>query len=190
MKVLLLDNYDSFTYNLLHLMEQFEGVETVVLRNDEITVDQAAVYDRILISPGPGLPSEAGITKKLIAEYYNSKPIFGICLGLQAIGEVCGGNIYNMPEVMHGVSTKTIIIDPGEELFKGISSPFLTGRYHSWALKKETLPVNLHVTAIDDEGVIMAARHDNNLLRGVQFHPESILTDFGRQIVENWLFHC
>jgi anthranilate synthase component 2 len=190
MKILLLDNFDSFTYNLFHLLDQFDGVETEVKRNDEIGLEEVKKYDRIVISPGPGLPSEAGITMRVLSEYMNTKPILGVCLGMQALAEACGGKIFNLPNVMHGVASETIITDRKEKLFKDIFSPFLTGRYHSWAVEKETLPGVLSVTAVDKSENIMALRHENNLLRGVQFHPESILTEYGKKMMENWLKEC
>jgi anthranilate synthase component 2 len=190
MHILLLNNYDSFTYNLLHLIELFDGMKVEVVRNDQMIVQDAEKYDRIIISPGPGLPSEAGITKDLIRKYYSSKPMLGVCLGMQAMAEACGGKIYNLTRVFHGVAEPTIIIDTNEKLFAGIPSPFRTGRYHSWAVQKENLPSCLHVTAIDKDGDIMSFSHENQLMRGVQFHPESILTDFGKELMSNWLFHC
>lgn len=190
MKILLLDNYDSFTFNLFHLAGQFDGVEVDVFRNDEITIEEAGRYDRFIISPGPGLPSEAGITKILIEKYYSSKPILGVCLGMQAMAEVCGGRLFNLPRVFHGVAEETFITDGSEALFKGISSPFKSGRYHSWCVDAESLPAALSITAVDQYRNIMALTHENQLLRGVQFHPESILTEFGKTLMSNWLFHC
>jgi anthranilate synthase component 2 len=190
MKILLLDNYDSFTFNLLHLVEQFDGVEVDVFRNDEITVDEAGRYDRFVVSPGPGLPDEAGITKKLIERFYTVKPILGVCLGMQAMTEVCGGRLFNLTRVFHGVAEETFITDANEALFKGINSPFKCGRYHSWGADAESLPSALRITAIDRYKNIMALTHENQLLRGVQFHPESILTEFGKTLISNWLLHC
>jgi anthranilate synthase component 2 len=190
MKILLLDNYDSFTYNLFHLVDQFNGVETDVLRNDEITVIQAEKYDRIIISPGPGLPSEAGITLDLIRKYFSSKPILGVCLGMQAMAEAFGGKLINLPRVFHGVSLETIITDKEEKLFKDIPHHFKSGRYHSWCVDKEHLPPVFRITAEDESGNLMAITHENQLLRGVQFHPESILTESGNILMANWLQRC
>ena len=190
MKILIFDNYDSFTYNLVHLVEKILHIPVEVFRNDEITLDQGGIYDRIIISPGPGLPSESGITSEIIRHYFSSKPILGVCLGMQAIAEVCGAKLFNIEKVFHGVSEKTIITDSNEKLFNGISSPFNAGRYHSWGVDKSTLPASLKVTAVDQFGNIMALTHENQLMRGVQFHPESILTEFGNVLMKNWLFHC
>lgn len=190
MKILLLDNYDSFTYNLFHLVDQFKGVETDVLRNDEITVIQAEKYDRIIISPGPGLPSEAGITLDLIRKFHSTKPILGVCLGMQAMAEVFGGKLINLPRVFHGVSMRTIIIDKEEKLFEGIPNHFKSGRYHSWCVDREHLPQVFRITAEDESGYLMAITHENQLLRGVQFHPESILTESGNLLMANWLLRC
>jgi anthranilate synthase component 2 len=190
LKILLLDNFDSFTYNLHHLLTSIDGVEADVFRNDEITVGDAALYDRIVISPGPGIPSGAGITMQLISENLYVKPVLGICLGMQALAEVCGGKIFNLEKVMHGVAVPTMITDDEEKLFSGISSPFLTGRYHSWAVERNNLPEDLLITAIDPDGIIMGLTHKNNLLRGVQFHPESILTENGLLMMKNWVGRC
>ncbi len=190
MKVLLLDNFDSFTYNLFHLVDQFDNVRTDVLRNDEITADDASEYDRILISPGPGIPAESGCTLNVIKSWYEVKPILGICLGLQAITEALGGRIYNMDKVFHGISRKTYIVDEGEKLFHSVPSPFLSGHYHSWAVDKQHIPAELKITASDEDGIVMAMSHKNGLLKGVQFHPESILTEHGKTLISNWLFRC
>ena len=190
MKILLLDNYDSFTYNLFHLVDRFEGVDTDVVRNDEINTIQAEKYDRIIISPGPGLPSEAGITLDLIHKYYSSKPILGVCLGMQAMAEAFGGKLINLPRVFHGVSMETIITDKEEKLFEGTPHHFKSGRYHSWCVDKEHLPPVFRITAEDESGYLMAITHENQLLRGVQFHPESILTESGNLLMANWLLRC
>jgi anthranilate synthase component II len=190
MKILLLDNYDSFTYNLLHLVDQFDGIETDVIRNDEISIGRVEQYDRILISPGPGIPSEAGITQDLIRMYHASKPILGVCLGMQAMAEVFGGKLINLLRVFHGVSLETKITARDEKLFEGIPSSFKSGRYHSWAVDRKYLPAAFNITAEDEFGYVMAITHENQLLRGVQFHPESILTDCGKLLMANWLFRC
>jgi anthranilate synthase component 2 len=189
MNILLLDNYDSFTYNLLHLLEQFDGIRTEVKRNDEITVGEAHVYDRIVLSPGPGLPSDAGVMNDIIRIFYNQKPILGICLGMQAMAEVFGGRLNNIPKVFHGVAINTLITDVQDDLFHGISSPFLAGRYHSWCVDRE-LPDGFKITAIDEAGYVMGISHRNKLMHGVQFHPESIMTDCGKTIISNWLVRC
>jgi anthranilate synthase component II len=187
MKILLLDNYDSFTYNLLHLVEQFDGVLVDVHRNDEIKIEAVQKYDKILLSPGPGLPSEAGILKPLIKEYSNSKSILGICLGMQAIGEVFGAKLFNLEKVQHGVANTTTVIDKSEVLYNGIPSKFKTGRYHSWMVSRENLPEVLQITSVDEQQNIMSLRHTTLDVRGVQFHPESVLTDYGKEIMENWI---
>lgn len=190
MRILLLDNYDSFTYNLLHIVDRHDGVEVDVYRNDEIEVSHAESYDRIIISPGPGLPAEAGITLKMIKEYYTRKPILGVCLGMQAIAEIFGAKLSNLEKVYHGVAEETIITDKSEKLFEGIPANFKSGRYHSWTVDAKTLSADLKVTALDHEGNIMGLSHVNQLTRGIQFHPESILTEFGNKLMENWLFRC
>ncbi len=187
MKILLLDNYDSFTFNLLHLLEQFETVEVDVFRNDEITVEEVRVYDKIILSPGPGLPEDAGITMELIAEFGSSKPILGVCLGHQAIAQSFGGKLINLSVVQHGVSTQTTVTDRSEKLFHRIPEKFKTGRYHSWIVDSQQLPKCLEVTALDQNQNIMALRHSVYDVRGVQFHPESILTEYGKLLIGNWL---
>lgn len=190
MRIFLLDNYDSFTYNLVHLFEQFDGVEIDVFRNDEVLPEAAATYDRIVLSPGPGIPSEAGILLPLIKTYSTSKKIFGVCLGLQAIVEAFGGSLYNLPHVLHGVARPVHRQQPVDSLFAGLPSVFSSGRYHSWAVDESSLPSCFHVTARDEKGVIVALTHENELVRGVQFHPESILTDYGKSLIDNWLSRC
>jgi anthranilate synthase component II len=186
-KILLLDNYDSFTYNLLHLVEQFDGVLVDVHRNDEIKIEAVQKYDKILLSPGPGLPSEAGILKPLIKEYSNSKSILGVCLGIQAIGEVFGAKLFNLDKVQHGVANTTTVTDASEILFKDIPVKFKTGRYHSWMVSRENLPEVLQITSVDEQQNIMSLRHTTLDVRGVQFHPESVLTDYGKEIMRNWI---
>jgi len=187
MKILLLDNYDSFTFNLVHLVEQFDGVEVDVFRNDGISLKQAATYDKIILSPGPGLPVDAGITMKLIKKFHAEKPILGVCLGHQAIAEAFGGALFNLATVQHGVSSETTIIDKSEKLFRNIPEVFKTGRYHSWMVDKNELPGCFTITAEDENQNIMALRHKTFDLRGVQFHPESILTEYGKTLIGNWL---
>lgn len=186
MKILVLDNYDSFTYNLVHLLKDL-GQEPTVLRNDKITLEEVANYDKILLSPGPGVPSEAGIMPELLQKYGATKSILGVCLGHQAIGEAFGGSISNMAEVFHGVATNTTILDRKEHLFDQIPDNIATCRYHSWVVNSHDLPDCLQVTATDEFGNIMAIRHKSYDVRGVQFHPESYITDFGKQMIANWL---
>jgi anthranilate synthase component 2 len=187
MRLLVLDNYDSFTYNLVHLLEELNCNDITVCRNDKITVAEAAHFDKILLSPGPGIPEEAGILKPLIQELSTSKSIFGVCLGHQAIAEVFGGTLINLSEVYHGVPSKLEVIQPESTLFKHLPRTFSVGRYHSWAVSKEHFPKELQITAIDKEGEVMALQHKTLSVYGVQFHPESVLTEYGRQLVQNWL---
>lgn len=187
MKILILDNYDSFTYNLVHLVEQFDGVEVIVKRNDEITLAEVNDYDKIILSPGPGLPKDAGIMNKLIKTYSDKKSILGVCLGHQAIAECFGGGLINLERPSHGVSVETIITDSDERLFNHLPKQFDTGRYHSWAVESETLPSELKITAIDNSGIIMAISHKDFDVKGIQFHPESILSEYGKEIIANWL---
>ena len=187
MKILIIDNYDSFTYNLVHLVEKITGEFPTVYRNDEIELEDIHAYDLIMLSPGPGIPDEAGILKDTIKMYAGKKPIFGVCLGLQAITEVFGGSIVNMDEVFHGVATQMKVTQPEAEIFKGIPSEFLAARYHSWIASKEDFPEVLEVTAEDEEGGIMAIRHRHFPVSAVQFHPESILTEVGEQLVRNFI---
>jgi len=186
MNILLFDNYDSFTYNLYHILTDL-GVKADVVRNDKITLDEINKYDKILLSPGPGIPSEAGLLLPLIEHYAPTKSILGVCLGEQAIAEVFGAKLENLKQVYHGVCSDIRIIaeDP---IFKGLTPGIRAGRYHSWVVSKEELPECLEVTAVDAaEGMIMALRHKTYDVRGIQFHPESILTPQGKQILENWL---
>ncbi len=189
MKILLIDNYDSFTYNLFHQLNLFEE-DVDVVRNNEIDFGIAEKYDRFVFSPGPGLPSEAGKMPALIRMFRDRKKMLGICLGMQAIAEAEGAKLHNMVEVLHGVSLPTRVSDKNEPLFFEIPEMFNTGRYHSWIVSDEALPSGLHITAMDDIGGIMALTHENQLLRGVQFHPESILTEFGNALISNWLYRC
>ena len=186
MKILVLDNYDSFTYNLVQYIAELTGDTPSVFRNDAISLDDVDAYDFIVLSPGPGLPSEAGIMPELIKRYASTKHIFGVCLGMQAIGEAFGGELYNLPKVYHGVATPIQIIDSQELIFKNIPRQILVGRYHSWAVVRATLPPELRITAEDTEGVIMALSHKRHNVCGVQFHPESIMTDYGKQILRNF----
>lgn len=185
MRILLLDNYDSFTWNLEHLLAQFADVS--VRRNDEVTVEEAARYDRIVLSPGPGLPSEAGIMPELVRQLMPTHPLLGVCLGLQAIVESCGGGLYNLSSVRHGVAVDCVPVPPVDPLFRGIGAPFAAGLYHSWAADPAKMPAELEVTARSAEGVIMAVRHRRFPAKGVQFHPESVMTPAGPAIIRNWL---
>jgi anthranilate synthase component 2 len=186
-KILLLDNFDSFTYNLVHLVEQFDDVEVSVFRNNAIQISEAMNYDRIILSPGPGLPDEAGILKPLIREMSGRKSILGICLGLQAIAEVFGGTLFNLEKVQHGVATDTIVTETNELIFKNLPLRFKTGRYHSWGVNRADLPPSLRVTSQDADGNIMSLRHTAYDIAGLQFHPESVLTEYGKEMMGNWL---
>lgn len=187
MKIVLIDNYDSFTYNLVHLVKAlgFTGIE--VHRNDKIDLSEIKKYDKIMLSPGPGIPSEAGILLDVIKEYAPSKSILGVCLGHQAIGEVFGGNLTNLSKVYHGIATPITVTKPDEILFKGLPAEFEVGRYHSWVVDREGFPDDLEITAEAEGGFIMGLSHKKFDVRGVQFHPESILTPLGADIMKNWL---
>lgn len=187
MRILILDNYDSFTYNLVHYVEEILGEKVDVYRNDEIALSEVARYDKILLSPGPGIPDEAGILKELIKTYMPAKSIFGVCLGCQAIAEVCGGSIRNLNKVYHGIATPIQVTSTEEYLFKGLPTEFMAGRYHSWVVNEEDLPAELEITSRDAEGQVMGLRHKEYDMRAVQFHPESVLTEHGKQMIRNWL---
>ncbi|MEM7380330.1 MAG: aminodeoxychorismate/anthranilate synthase component II [Bacteroidota bacterium] len=184
MKVLVIDNYDSFTYNLVHYLEDLDCTVTVK-RNDQLSLDDVDEYQKIVLSPGPGIPDEAGLLKEIIACYAPTKSILGVCLGQQAIGEVFGGTLVNLEEVYHGIATN-VRITVEDEIFKGLPEEIMVGRYHSWVVDTE-LPEELEVTSVDDNGQIMSLRHRSLNVRGVQFHPESVLTPEGKKILENWL---
>ena len=187
MKVAILDNYDSFTYNLVHAIEKILKQKIEVIRNDQVEVSYFEKFDKIVLSPGPGLPDEAGILKPLIKHWASTKSILGVCLGQQAIGEVFGGELVNLDKVYHGVATDIIQLGTNEKLFSGIPEIFEAGRYHSWIVKRDNLPDCLEITAVDHQDQIMALRHKIYDVRGVQFHPESVLTPLGEKIIENWL---
>jgi len=187
MKILILDNYDSFTYNLVHMVEKITGIFPAVFRNDEISIEDINYYDMIMLSPGPGIPEEAGILKEVIKTYAGIKPIFGVCLGLQAITEVFGGEIINLEAVFHGVATKMTVTDKNATIFKEVPETFLAARYHSWAATDEGFPEEIQVTARDEAGLIQAIEHKVFPISAVQFHPESILTDVGEQLVRNFI---
>ena len=184
MRILILDNYDSFTWNLHHLLEPLG--EVTVKRNDGISVDEAASFHRIVLSPGPGLPSEAGILPELVRRLIPTHPILGICLGMQAIAEACGGSLYNQATVKHGIAVPCIPELPTDPFFMGTEAPFEVGLYHSWAVDEGSLPKELRVVAKSTEGVIMALRHKRFPAFGVQFHPESVLTPSGAHMIRNW----
>jgi anthranilate synthase component II len=186
MKILVLDNYDSFTYNLVHIIREL-GHEMDIFRNDKISIAEVGKYDKILLSPGPGIPDEAGILKAVIKTYASSKSILGVCLGHQAIAEVFGGTLFNIPNVLHGVTSTVEVIEKDEKLFQQVPTTFTACHYHSWAVKPENLPAELKVTATNKDGLVMALAHTQLDVRGVQFHPESIMTEHGIQMIKNWL---
>lgn len=186
-RILIIDNYDSFTYNLVHLVNEI-GLQCEVWRNDKFSIGDVDAYDRIILSPGPGIPSEAGLLLEVIEKYAHTKSIFGVCLGQQAIAEVFGGKLYNLPQPMHGIATPIKVTDKTERLFTGLPETFKVGRYHSWVVDGNALPDCLAVTAIDEaDNSLMALTHKEYDVRGVQFHPESILTEFGKEMMQNWL---
>ena len=189
MKILMIDNYDSFTYNLVHMLETFDGVSVVVKRNDQLTLEDVVPFEKIVLSPGPGIPSEAGRMPEIVRAFAETKSILGVCLGHQCIGESFGGRLLNIEAPIHGKATPIEIVDPSEPLFQGLPRRFSVGRYHSWVVRNEGLPDDIKVTAVDDAGSIMALRHTRLDICGVQFHPESILTEHGRTMLENWITH-
>lgn len=184
--ILVIDNYDSFTFNLVHLLHEC-GVEATVWRNDKFNLADAEAFDKIILSPGPGIPEEAGLLLDLIRTYGPTKSILGVCLGQQAIAEVYGGQLFNLTMPFHGIATAIAITDQTEELFNDLPERFLVGRYHSWAVSEQGFPDVLKITAVDDTGVIMAISHKSFDVKGVQFHPESVLSEYGKKIVSNWL---
>ena len=186
MKIVIIDNYDSFTYNLSHLVKEL-GAEVTVVRNDQFELNDLVPYSKIILSPGPGIPSEAGLLLDVIRTYADKKPILGVCLGHQAIGEVFGGKLENLSDVFHGVATPCHIISD-DPIFSGIELDITIGRYHSWVVSKEDFPDCLEITAVSDEGQVMALRHKTLNVRGIQFHPESVLTPDGKKMIQNWLF--
>ena len=191
MKILVFDNYDSFTYNLVHLVEKITHEKVEVYRNDQIPMEKVKDYDKIILSPGPGIPIEAGLLLPLIKEYAPSKSILGVCLGHQAIGEAFGGKLINLSSVFHGVATKIEVRSQesgvGSPLFNGLPNELEVGRYHSWVVSKENFPDELEITAEDENGMIMGLQHKTYDVQGVQFHPESVLTPRGEEIMRNWL---
>lgn len=186
MRILVLDNYDSFTYNLVYILRELHSA-VEVFRNDKIALEEVSAYDKILLSPGPGIPSEAGIMQDLVRTYAPSKSILGICLGEQGIAEVFGASLENMTDVLHGVSHEVTVTDPADRLFRGIPASFKAGRYHSWTVIPSSVPEDLKITAVDNEGRVMGIAHTRYDVKGLQFHPESVLTEYGREMLENWL---
>ena len=186
MKIVVIDNYDSFTYNLVHIIREL-GYDMDIFRNDKITTEEIGRYDKILLSPGPGIPDEAGIMKDVIKTYQKTKSILGVCLGHQGIGEVFGASLYNIPDVLHGVTSAATVTDSTEKLFQDVPPIFKVTHYHSWAIVKDSIPADVKVTAINDAGIVLAIAHKTYDVRGVQFHPESIMTEHGKKIIKNWL---
>ena len=185
MKIVIIDNYDSFTYNLSHLIKE-AGAKVEVYRNDQFEMAQLEAFDKIVLSPGPGIPSEAGLLLDVIREYAGKKPILGVCLGHQAIGEVFGGKLENLSDVFHGVATEGSLLG-NDYLFEGLPERITMGRYHSWVVSKDHFPQCLEITALSDEGQIMALKHRELDIHGIQFHPESVLTPMGIKIIENFI---
>jgi anthranilate synthase component 2 len=185
-KIAVIDNYDSFTYNLVHYLEDL-NTKVTVFRNDEFELEDLQSFDKILLSPGPGIPDEAGLLKAVISKFAESKSILGVCLGQQAIGEVFGGSLINLEKVYHGVATNVTQTVQDESLFNGLPKDFEVGRYHSWVVSNADFPAVLEITSTDENGQIMSLRHKTLDVKGVQFHPESVLTPFGKQILENWV---
>ena len=186
MKILVIDNYDSFTYNLVHIIREL-GFGMDIFRNDKIDVDRVKAYDKILLSPGPGIPDEAGIMKQVIREFSASKSILGVCLGHQGIAEVFGAKLFNIPKVLHGVTSEIRVTRRDDHLFSGVPEKFRGTHYHSWAVVPESINGDLEVTATNDENLIMALSHRKFDVKGVQFHPESVMTEHGSRIISNWL---
>jgi len=186
-KTIIIDNYDSFTYNLVQIVNEIQGEEVTVRRNDETTIEEVATFDHIILSPGPGLPEEAGLLKEIIEKLGSTHKIFGVCLGLQAIGEVYGAKLKNLDRVFHGIQSEFVQSDNTSVIFNEVSDKFQAGRYHSWVVDKETVSDDLVVTATGEYGEIMAAEHKTHQVYGVQFHPESIMTPEGSKMIENFL---
>ena len=185
--IVVIDNYDSFTYNLVHAIKKISGLPVDVIRNDELELSDLEKYDKIVLSPGPGIPVEAGLLMDIIREFAPRKSMLGVCLGHQAIGEVFGGKLTNMNRVLHGIATPISLVSDDLILFDGLPEHFEAGRYHSWIVDQEGLPDCFEVTSLDDSGMIMSMKHKEFDVRGVQFHPESVLTPLGEKMIENWL---
>ena len=186
-KILVFDNYDSFTYNLVHMVEKITDEKPAVFRNDKIALEDIAAYDKIILSPGPGIPEEAGLLLPLIKMYAATKPILGVCLGHQAMAEAFGGSLINLSTVYHGVATAIKQTKNKSKLFTGLGEEFVAGRYHSWIVNEKTLPADFEITATDESGMIMAMQHKKYDLQSVQFHPESVLTPDGEMMMRNWI---
>jgi anthranilate synthase component II len=186
-KILVIDNYDSFTYNLVHYISNLTNDPVQVFRNDEISLEEINKYDKILLSPGPGVPVEAGICLDLIRTYFETKSILGVCLGHQAIGEAFGARLINLEKVYHGIATPIHVLRPNDVLYNGVPERFEAGRYHSWVIAHDGFPTDLNITAEDGNKMIMGVSHNKYDVRGVQYHPESVLTEHGYKIIENWL---
>ncbi|MCG6187219.1 anthranilate synthase component II [Maribellus maritimus] len=186
-RIVVIDNYDSFTYNLVHAIKKISGLPVDVFRNDEIALKDLEKYDKIVLSPGPGIPEEAGLLLNIIKEYAPKKSILGVCLGHQAIGEAFGGKLHNMSRVLHGIATPVELTETKSVLFEGLPKTMEVGRYHSWIVQQEELPDCLEVTSYDNDGFIMSMKHKEYDVQGVQFHPESVLTPLGEKMIENWL---
>ncbi len=187
MRTVIIDNYDSFTYNLAHLVKEL-GAEVSVVRNDQFRMEELKPYDKIILSPGPGIPSEAGLLMQVIHAYASSKPILGVCLGHQAIGEYFGGRLTNLSQVFHGIGS-TITVTAPDYIYNELPTHIQVGRYHSWVVDTQGLPECLEVTSVSEEGQIMSLRHRQYDVRGIQYHPESVLTPDGRKLIANWLMH-
>lgn len=192
-KIVIIDNYDSFTYNLSHLVKEL-GASVDVIRNDKFELKDLEIYDKIILSPGPGIPEEAGLLLDVIKAYTGKKPLLGVCLGHQAIGEVFGGKLLNLSRVYHGIQTPALIMrdpdgKPTDYIFDNLPERIPVGRYHSWVISNEDFPSCLEITSVDEDGHIMALKHKDYDIHGIQFHPESVLTPDGRTIIENWLNH-
>jgi anthranilate synthase component 2 len=191
MKILVFDNYDSFTYNLVHLIEQILNQKVDIYRNDKISLEQVNAYDKIILSPGPGIPNEAGLLLPLIKQYGATKSILGVCLGHQAIAEAFGGSLTNLKNVFHGIATPIQVVTTPDgsnpSIFESLPNEIIVGRYHSWVVNENDLPAELTITAKDDKGLIMGIQHKKFDVTGVQFHPESVLTPQGEQMIRNWL---
>jgi anthranilate synthase component II len=185
-KIVVIDNYDSFTFNLVHYLEALDA-DVTVYRNDEFELEDLQFFDKILLSPGPGIPDEAGLLKKAIIAYAPTKSILGICLGHQAIGEVFNSNLINLKSPLHGISSKVKLTENHDQIFENIPNGFEVGLYHSWLIDSKSFPKELLVTSVNENGYIMSIRHQNLDVRGIQFHPESILTPYGKTILKNWL---
>lgn len=186
MKILLLDNYDSFTYNLMQMVEDIIGEEIDVIKNDKLNLKDVSIYDAIILSPGPGIPSEAGKLLEVIKNYADKIPILGVCLGHQAMVEAFGGGLKQLEKVYHGIGVQLVLKDL-DILFEGLTDPIQVGRYHSWVVDAESLPQDFVVTSTDEKGIVMSFKHKEYAIHGVQFHPESILTPQGKQMLTNWL---